>query len=74
MFVLALHTTQYDDPSASCLLTIIDEQISLAEMHKIIPQFLREFKVELVEPGKEWSTHDVFFNKQEGILVRLYKR
>ncbi|KIX93851.1 uncharacterized protein Z520_10476 [Fonsecaea multimorphosa CBS 102226] len=54
--------------------TCLGKNISLAEMYKIIPQFLRQFRVELVQPDKEWHTHDAFFNKQEGILVRLYKR
>jgi hypothetical protein len=48
--------------------------ISLAEVQKLIPTFLRRFRVELVDPGKEWKTHNFWFNKQTGICARVAAR
>jgi hypothetical protein len=43
-------------------------------MHKLIPTFLRKFDVALVEPDKEWETHNFWFNKQLGINVKVTHR
>ncbi|KAL5361449.1 cytochrome P450 [Aspergillus floccosus] len=52
--------------------TCIGKNISLMEMHKIVPQILREFEVRLHEPEREWKTRNVWFVQQEG-LVRQSK-
>lgn len=49
-------------------------QISLAEMHKLIPAFLRRFKVELADPKRSWKTQNYWFNKQTGICVHVKTR
>ncbi|KAL2864115.1 cytochrome P450 [Aspergillus lucknowensis] len=54
--------------------TCIGKNISLAEIHKMIPQLLRSFKLELVDQQKEWTTHNFWFNKQTGIEVRVTSR
>ncbi|OAP61609.1 hypothetical protein AYL99_03812 [Fonsecaea erecta] len=54
--------------------TCIGKNISLAEMHKLIPEFLRRFHVELADPAKEWKTHNFWFNKQTGIRARVRAR
>ena len=43
-------------------------------MHKLIPEFLRKFEVHLVDPNKEWETHNYWFNKQLGINVEIRAR
>ena len=54
--------------------TCLGKHISLTEIHKLIPQFLREFALEFEEPGKEWKTSNMWFNKQTGLSVRLTRR
>ncbi|KAJ9646253.1 hypothetical protein H2204_000916 [Knufia peltigerae] len=54
--------------------TCIGKNISLAEMHKLIPAFLRRFKVELADPKRSWKTQNYWFNKQTGIRVHVKTR
>ncbi|KAK5373387.1 hypothetical protein LTS13_005585 [Exophiala xenobiotica] len=54
--------------------TCIGKNISLAEMHKLIPQLLRSFSVHLVDPSREWKTENFWFNKQTGIHARVVAR
>lgn len=49
-------------------------QISLSEIHKLVPQFLRAFTIELARPEEEWRTSNVWFNKQTGLEVRVQRR
>jgi hypothetical protein len=49
-------------------------QISLAEMHKLVATLLRSYRIELTEPGKKWQTHNFWFNKQTGIMVKVTAR
>lgn len=51
-----------------------DYQISLAEIYKLLPEVLRRFDVQLVDPAKDWKTHNFWFNKQTGIDVRIRRR
>ncbi|KAL1962436.1 hypothetical protein VTN77DRAFT_9707 [Rasamsonia byssochlamydoides] len=53
--------------------TCIGKNISLMEMHKIVPQLLREFDIQLHDP-KEWKTRNVWFVQQEGLEVDLVRR
>ncbi|GIK05161.1 hypothetical protein Aspvir_009263 [Aspergillus viridinutans] len=54
--------------------TCIGKNISLIEMHKIIPQLLREFEIRLHSPEKEWKTKNVWFVQQEGLICDLVRR
>lgn len=49
-------------------------QVSLCEMYKMIPQLLREYHLDLVESGKNWETHDYWFNKPSNVRTRVTKR
>lgn len=35
---------------------------------------VRKFDFELVDPSKNWTTHDYFFNKQSGVKVKVKVR
>ncbi|KAH8896794.1 cytochrome P450 oxidoreductase [Thozetella sp. PMI_491] len=54
--------------------TCIGKNISLAELHKLVPQLLRTFTFELATPGLEWKTHNNWFNKQTGLNVHVKRR
>ncbi|KAG9767418.1 hypothetical protein KCU88_g7459, partial [Aureobasidium melanogenum] len=54
--------------------TCIGKNISLAELHKLVPTVLRKFQLELWEEGQTWRTHNTWFNKQEGVEVRVTPR
>lgn len=54
--------------------TCIGKNISLSELHKLVPEVLRGFELELVEKEKDWKTTCLGFCKQEFGLVRLRKR
>ncbi|GME29203.1 Cytochrome P450 [Neofusicoccum parvum] len=45
--------------------TCIGKHISLLEISKVIPQLVRKFDFELVEPEKEWETATAWFTKQK---------
>ncbi|KAK7961066.1 hypothetical protein PG988_012280 [Apiospora saccharicola] len=54
--------------------TCIGKQIALSEIYKFVPLMIRKFEFELVDPSKDWTTHDYFFNKQSGVQVRVKVR
>ncbi|KAI0022515.1 cytochrome P450 oxidoreductase [Xylariomycetidae sp. FL0641] len=54
--------------------TCIGKNISIAEIHKMVPEVLREFRFELAEPQKNWTTRNLWFCKQTGINVRVSRR
>lgn len=54
--------------------TCLGKHISLIEIHKVIPQLLRTFKVELTYPEKEWKICNHWFVKQEGLICTLTRR
>ncbi|KAL5040821.1 hypothetical protein BDW71DRAFT_33319 [Aspergillus fruticulosus] len=54
--------------------TCVGKNISLIEMHKIIPQLLRDFTFRLHRPGEEWKTKNAWFVQQEGLVVDLERR
>jgi cytochrome P450 len=54
--------------------TCIGKNISLAEIHKLIPDVLRNFELELSDVKRPWTTKNLWFCKQENILVGLKKR
>jgi cytochrome P450 len=54
--------------------TCLGKHISLIEIHKVIPQLLRTFKVELTHPGKEWEICNHWFVQQDGLICTLSRR
>jgi cytochrome P450 len=54
--------------------TCIGKNISIAELHKLVPHLLRHFKVEMWEKDKTWKTRNLWFNKQTGLEVRVTAR
>jgi hypothetical protein len=44
------------------------------EIHKLIPNILRRYKLELVNPEKDWEIHNFWFSKQIGLDVRVTRR
>lgn len=54
--------------------TCIGKNISLIEMHKIVPQLLREFEIRLRDPKKEWKTRNVWFVQQQEFFCDLIRR
>ncbi|KAL4878833.1 cytochrome P450 [Aspergillus karnatakaensis] len=54
--------------------TCMGKNISLIEMHKIIPQLLRDFTIRLHSPKEEWKTKNAWFVQQEGLICDLERR
>lgn len=54
--------------------TCIGKNISLAELHKLTPEVLRSFELELADKNSAWRTRNLWFCKQENVIVRLKKR
>ncbi|KAJ5424679.1 Cytochrome P450 E-class group I [Penicillium cf. griseofulvum] len=51
----------------------VGKNISFIEMHKIVPQLLREFDIRL-NSSKEWNVRNIWFVQQEGMICDLVKR
>ena len=56
--------------SRACL----GKHVSLIEIHKIIPQLLRTFRVELTHPEKEWEVCNHWFVQQKGLICTVTQR
>ncbi|KAH8591216.1 cytochrome P450 oxidoreductase [Bisporella sp. PMI_857] len=54
--------------------TCLGKNISLSEIHKMVPQFLRQMEIELVDGTKELKSENFWFNKQVGLKVKLRRR
>ncbi|KAH8801441.1 cytochrome P450 [Xylogone sp. PMI_703] len=54
--------------------TCIGKNISITEIHKLLPSIIRYYRLELVHPEKEWETHNFWFNKQTGLNVKVTRR
>ena len=54
--------------------TCIGKNISLLEMAKLIPQLVRNFDIELVNPDKEWKTTNKWFVKQGDFFCKVRLR
>ena len=55
-------------------LTLPIFQVSMSEIHKLMPQVLRHFSVELADPEKPWKSRNLWFNKQTSLIARLKRR
>ncbi|KAL8941387.1 MAG: hypothetical protein Q9216_002265 [Gyalolechia sp. 2 TL-2023] len=51
-----------------------ENQISLSEIYKLVPQIIRQFNLRLADPNKEWRTRNYWFNKQTEIYAYLEER
>ncbi|KAF1958297.1 pisatin demethylase [Byssothecium circinans] len=54
--------------------TCIGKNVSLLEVYKLVPSFLRRFEVELENPAAEWKTHNAWFVRQSGWNTRFKPR
>ncbi|KAJ6058806.1 uncharacterized protein N7446_008389 [Penicillium canescens] len=54
--------------------TCIGKNISLLEMHKLVPTVLRRFEITLANPEEPWKLHNAWFVKQSGLHVLLKTR
>jgi cytochrome P450 len=54
--------------------TCIGKNISLLEIYKLVPSFLRRFEIELEHPGAEWKTHNAWFVTQKNFDTRFRPR
>jgi len=55
--------------------TCIGKNISLLEIYKLVPSFLRRFEIEAgTEGGVNWKTHNAWFVRQEGFVTRFRPR
>jgi len=52
----------------------IGRNISWIEIHKVIPELLRQYRVELTYPEKEWQICNRWFVQQKGLICTLTKR
>ncbi|KAJ5689208.1 cytochrome P450 pisatin demethylase [Penicillium macrosclerotiorum] len=52
----------------------IGKYVSLVEMHKLIPELLREFEFSLHDIKNEWTTKNVWFVQQEGLVCDITRR
>lgn len=54
--------------------TCIGKNISMAEIHKLVPEILLTFKLELDDPKAVWKTRNLWFAKQSGVRARIARR
>ncbi|KAJ6034669.1 pisatin demethylase [Penicillium canescens] len=52
----------------------LGKNISYLEMYKVIPEMLRRFKFELINPQNEWSLKNGFFTYTKGVEVSVQRR
>ena len=61
---------QFGAGSRSC----IGRNISLLEIYKVVPSFLRRFKVEMEEPGRSWRTWNAWWVVPKDFRTRFRVR
>ncbi|KAF2648704.1 pisatin demethylase [Lophiostoma macrostomum CBS 122681] len=54
--------------------TCIGRNVSLLEVYKLVPSFLRRFEIELEHPQAEWTTHNAWFVRQSDFNTRFRPR
>ncbi|EXJ89042.1 hypothetical protein A1O3_02106 [Capronia epimyces CBS 606.96] len=54
--------------------TCIGKNISLLEMYKLIPTFLRRFEIRFDNPNKDWKLHNAWFVKEHDFYCRFQAR
>lgn len=51
--------------------TCIGKNISLLEIYKLVPTLLRNFEIEMAEPGLDWQTRNSWFVRQVAFHTRF---
>ena len=51
----------------------IGKNISLTEIHTLVPEILRHFDVSMAH-DRPWKTEDLWFHKQTDIIVNIKRR
>jgi cytochrome P450 len=54
--------------------TCIGKNISLLEIYKLVPSFLRRFEVEFADANQDWKLHNAWFVAQRNFVVRFRER
>ncbi|MCJ1264131.1 hypothetical protein MMC22_004002 [Lobaria immixta] len=54
--------------------TCIGKNISLLEIYKVVPAFLRRFEINLAYPNQEWKLHNAWFVKQRNFFTTFKRR
>ena len=54
--------------------TCMGKNISLLEMSKLVPQLLRNYNIQLSEPGADWTLSDYWFVKQTNVNCHISRR
>ncbi len=52
----------------------IGRNLALLEINKVLPRLLRDYRFELVHPGRELQAHATFFVVQEGLEVYIERK
>ena len=52
----------------------IGRNLALLEINKVIPRLIRDFELELVDPGRPLEAHATFFVVQKGLEVYIRTR
>ncbi len=53
--------------------TCIGKNISLTEIHTLVPEILRHFDISMAH-DRPWKTEDLWFHKQSDIIVNIKRR
>ncbi|EOA91723.1 uncharacterized protein SETTUDRAFT_152774 [Exserohilum turcica Et28A] len=53
--------------------TCVGKNISLVELHTLVPEVLRHFKLEMTH-DQPWTTSNRWFNKQTGLTMKFVRR
>lgn len=60
--------------SRESLLTFVSKfQVALAEIHKLLPELLRQFDMRMAH-DEPWKTRNAGFIKQSNVIVKLKER
>jgi cytochrome P450 len=51
--------------------TCIGKNISLLEMYKLVPAFMRRFDIEFADASQPWVLHNAWFVKQRNFYTRF---
>ncbi|KAL9114983.1 MAG: hypothetical protein Q9227_001226 [Pyrenula ochraceoflavens] len=54
--------------------TCIGKNISLLEVYKLVPSFLRRFEIRFANPQNDWKLHNAWFVKQHNFHVKFQER
>ena len=52
----------------------LGRNVAMIEIHKVIPELLRQYRVRLTHPEKEWRTSNYWFVQQKGLICSLTMR